>query len=84
MSRLPLLRAEWSRAGRRNICASLVRAAQEDDLDAVCGRGDGHRGARRDALGDGQRVPLGVLPVGSGNDFARDLASGADRATARR
>jgi diacylglycerol kinase (ATP) len=52
----------------------LVRAAQDDDLDtlAVAG-GDGTVALALNALDAVNRVPLAVLPTGSGNDFAKDL-----------
>jgi diacylglycerol kinase (ATP) len=58
----------------------LVREAQEDELDAVLlAGGDGTVRLAADALDAGHPVPLAILPVGSGNDFAREL--GVTRAT---
>jgi diacylglycerol kinase (ATP) len=53
----------------------LVRAADEDrDLDALgLAGGDGTVALALAALGETNRVPIGALPVGSGNDFAKDI-----------
>src|SRR5262249_11193249 len=52
----------------------LVRVSQDEDLDTVAvGGGDGTVALALGALEGPNRVPLGVLPLGSGNDFARDL-----------
>ena len=52
----------------------LVREGQTADLDAlVIAGGDGTFALALHALTDEQRVPLAILPIGSGNDFARHL-----------
>jgi diacylglycerol kinase (ATP) len=77
VSRSPSLRTEWVESRSGEHLRELLRAAQEDDLDTVVvAGGDGTVALAVDALDGGQRVPLGVLPVGSGNDFARDLGIG--------
>jgi diacylglycerol kinase (ATP) len=52
----------------------LVRQAQDDDLDvlAIAG-GDGTVTMTLNALEGRNRVPLAIVPTGTGNDFARDL-----------
>jgi diacylglycerol kinase (ATP) len=52
----------------------LTCAAQEDALDALgLAGGDGTVALALSALTGPNRVPVGVLPVGSGNDFARHI-----------
>jgi diacylglycerol kinase (ATP) len=52
----------------------LTCAAQEDSLDALgVAGGDGTVALALSALMGPNRVPIGVLPVGSGNDFARHI-----------
>ncbi len=52
----------------------LTCAAQDADLDALgLAGGDGTVALALSALTGPNRVPIGVLPVGSGNDFARDI-----------
>jgi diacylglycerol kinase (ATP) len=68
------LRFEWveSRSGEHLI--EMVREAQAEELDAVAlAGGDGTVALALAALDGPNRVPLALLPVGSGNDFARDL-----------
>lgn len=61
----------------------LVRAAQHDPLDAVAvAGGDGTVTLAMAALRAEQRLPLGLLPIGSGNDFARDCGVPAELAGA--
>lgn len=64
---------EWVQSQSAEHFVSLVRAAQDAPLDALAvAGGDGTVTLAAAALRDGQRLPLGVLPIGSGNDFARD------------
>lgn len=65
---------EWVESRSAEHLVGLVRAAQDDSLDAVAlAGGDGTVSLSLEALGERRnRVPLGFLPVGSGNDFARD------------
>lgn len=59
----------------------LVRAAMQEPLSALLlAGGDGTVALAVDALEGPNPVPLGVLPLGSGNDFAREL--GVARGTA--
>jgi diacylglycerol kinase (ATP) len=75
--RLPGLHPEWAESRSADHLRELVRAAQGDALDAVAvAGGDGTVALALDALAAGHRLPLGVLPVGSGNDFAHDLGIG--------
>jgi|SRR6185312_6145385 len=54
----------------------LVAKAQGDDYDAVgLAGGDGTVALALTALAGPNRVPLVVLPVGSGNDFAKDVGA---------
>ena len=70
----PHLRCEWVESRSARHLRELVRAAQDEELDALAlAGGDGTLAIAFDALDRLNRVPLGVLPVGSGNDFARDL-----------
>jgi diacylglycerol kinase (ATP) len=70
----PHLRTECVLSRSAEHLRDLVREAQHDDLDAVVlAGGDGTVALALDSLDGPNRVPLGVLPVGSGNDFARDL-----------
>jgi len=52
----------------------LVRQAQDDNLDvlAIAG-GDGTVTMTLNALEGPNRIPLAIVPTGTGNDFARDL-----------
>ncbi|MFO0578008.1 MAG: diacylglycerol kinase family protein [Polyangia bacterium] len=64
---------EWVQSRSAEHFVALVRAAQDEPLDALAvAGGDGTVTLAAAALRDGQRLPLGVLPIGSGNDFARD------------
>lgn len=63
----------------------VVRDSQNDDLDALgLAGGDGTVTLALDALNGVNRVPIGILPSGSGNDFAlqigvpRDLRGALD------
>lgn len=52
----------------------LVRASEEDDLAALgLAGGDGTITLALDALNGVNRVPIGILPAGSGNDFAAQI-----------
>jgi diacylglycerol kinase (ATP) len=67
--------AEWIESRSAEHFVELVRAAQADDLDALgLAGGDGTVTMALAALDGGgpNRVPIGLLPVGSGNDFAHD------------
>src|SRR5437764_410788 len=73
-ARQPSLRAEWVVSRSPDHLRELVRSSQDEPLDAVAlAGGDGTVALALDSLPGPNRVPLGVLPVGSGNDFARDL-----------
>src|SRR5205814_109270 len=68
------LDAEWVESRSAEHLCDLVRAAQDEDLDGLAvGGGDGTVALALGGLDTLNRVPLGVLPLGSGNDFARDL-----------
>jgi diacylglycerol kinase (ATP) len=68
------LQLEWMESRSGQHLRDLVRAAQNEDLDAlVVGGGDGTVALALAGLKGPNRVPLGVLPIGSGNDFAREL-----------
>jgi diacylglycerol kinase (ATP) len=73
----PSERIEWVESRSAAHLMELVQEAQEpgEELFALgIAGGDGSVGLALDALRTGgQRVPLGVLPVGSGNDFAHSL-----------
>src|SRR5205823_631650 len=72
---IPGLLLEWRESQSGEHLRDLVRSAQDDDLDAVAvAGGDGTVTLALSALEGPNRVPLGVLPTGSGNDFANDLA----------
>ena len=68
---------EWVESRSAAHLEELVAGANDDpraDFDAVVvAGGDGTVKHALAALGHQNRVPLGVLPIGSGNDFARDL-----------
>jgi diacylglycerol kinase (ATP) len=73
----------WSESRDAADFVEQVRAAQHEPLDVVAvAGGDGTVTLAMAALRDGQRVPLGILPIGSGNDFARDCGVPADVAGA--
>jgi diacylglycerol kinase (ATP) len=68
------LRLEWVESRSAEHLGDLVRAAQEDDLDALAlAGGDGTVTLALGALPARNRVPLAVLPAGSGNDFAKEV-----------
>lgn len=67
-----------------NRIAPAVREAMACGVEAVAvGGGDGTLGAAAGVLSGG-RVPLGVLPLGTRNHFARDLGIPADLGAAAR
>lgn len=67
-------RVEWVMSRSAEHFCELVRAADGDDLDAVgLAGGDGTVAMAIGALSGPNRVPFGVLPIGSGNDFAADI-----------
>src|SRR5947209_19976013 len=77
------LHVEWVESRSAEHLGRLVRAAQEEDLDAVgLAGGDGTVTLALNALGGLNRVPLALLPTGSGNDFASDLGIPRDLAGA--
>jgi len=52
----------------------VVRASQEENLDALgLAGGDGTVALALGALDRVNRVPIGILPLGSGNDFAAQI-----------
>jgi diacylglycerol kinase (ATP) len=64
---------EWQESRSATHLVELVKAAQEEDLYALAlAGGDGTMSLALEALDAPNRVPWGILPVGSGNDFARD------------
>src|SRR5262249_18042566 len=68
------LRLDWVESQSAEHLRETVRTAQDEVLDAVVvGGGDGTVALALSGLERPNRVPLGVLPLGSGNDFARAL-----------
>src|SRR5690242_20144161 len=66
--------SDWQESRSAGHFADLVRAAQDDDLDALAiAGGDGTVALALNALDRPGRVPLALLPAGSGNDFAHQL-----------
>jgi len=65
---------DWVESTSEDHWRDLVRRAQDDDLDvlAIAG-GDGTVTMTLNALESRNRVPLAIVPMGTGNDFARDL-----------
>jgi diacylglycerol kinase (ATP) len=65
---------EWIESRSAAHLGELVRAADADPgLSAIgLAGGDGTVNLALAALGGPNRVPIGLLPVGSGNDFAKD------------
>lgn len=75
----PGLQLEWRESQSAAHLGELVRAAQDEDLDAVAlAGGDGTVALALEALGGPNRVPLAVLPGGTGNDFACQLGMPLD------
>jgi diacylglycerol kinase (ATP) len=67
---------EWIDSESAQHFAQLVAAAQAEEppLDALAvAGGDGTVTLLLNALRDKSRVPIAILPTGSGNDFARDI-----------
>ena len=65
---------EWVESRSPGHLGELVRAAQDDDLDVLAlAGGDGTMTLALGALPARNRIPVAMLPVGSGNDFARDI-----------
>jgi len=61
----------------------VVRASQDDDIDALgLAGGDGTVTLALAALDGVNRVPIGIIPSGSGNDFAMQIGVPADFAGA--
>lgn len=77
---------EWvisrSAAHLRDLVAEAEAAGPGECQAIAVAGGDGSVRNALAALGRGNRVPLGVLPIGSGNDFARDLGIPRDPARA--
>ncbi len=68
------LRLEYAESRSGEHLRDLVRSAQEEALDAIAvAGGDGTVALALSGLEGPNRVPLGIIPAGSGNDFARDL-----------
>lgn len=62
---------EWVESRSADHLSRLVRQAQDDDLHALgIAGGDGSVTHALAGLEGRNRVPIGILPVGSGNDFA--------------
>lgn len=77
-------RVEVKVADRRDVAAILTALASRDDLDAVVvGGGDGTI-LTAILAGLGQPKPLGILPLGTLNLFARDLGLPLDPVEAAR
>lgn len=74
--RPPGVTVEWIESQSAEHFGSLVRAAQLNDPPlaalAIAG-GDGTVTLLLNALAGPSRVPIGLLPTGSGNDFARQV-----------
>lgn len=69
-------------AARDEVAADIRRLAPEIDAVVVCG-GDGSINAAAPGLMD-TGLPMGVIPMGTANDFARTLGLPADPAAAAR
>src|ERR1700712_2938139 len=74
--RPPGVTVEWILSKSAEHFGSVVRAAHHPDsrVDtlAIAG-GDGTVGLVLNALDGSRRIPIGILPTGSGNDFARQV-----------
>jgi len=65
---------EWAESRCAEHLQLLVQTAQSENLDAIgLAGGDGTVMLALSALTGPNQVPLGILPIGSGNDFARDV-----------
>ncbi len=74
--RPPGVTVEWIPSHSAEHFQALVRTAQTPDspVDTLgIAGGDGTVGLLLNALGGPSRVPIGILPTGSGNDFARQV-----------
>jgi diacylglycerol kinase (ATP) len=70
----PGLTVEWVFSRSAAHLRDLVSEAEAGDYAAVAvAGGDGSVRNALAALGTPNRIPLGVIPIGSGNDFASDL-----------
>jgi diacylglycerol kinase (ATP) len=70
----PGLNLEWVESRSAGHFGDVVRQSQEEELDALAlAGGDGTVALALAALDGPNRVPLAVLPGGSGNDFAHQL-----------
>ena len=65
---------DWLESTSADHWQDLVKQAQAEDLDAlVIAGGDGTVTMTLNTLEGRNRVPLAIVPTGTGNDFARDL-----------
>ncbi|NOT54294.1 MAG: diacylglycerol kinase family lipid kinase [Deltaproteobacteria bacterium] len=68
------MRAEIAESRSAEHFRALVRSSQEEDLAALgIAGGDGTVRLALSAFDGPNRVPLGILPIGSGNDFAKGI-----------
>jgi diacylglycerol kinase (ATP) len=79
----PGLAVEWVVSRSAAHLRDLVSEAEAGDYAAVAvAGGDGSVRNALAALGAPNRIPLGVIPIGSGNDFALDVGIPRDPAAA--
>ena len=79
----PDLAIEWVVSRSAAHLRDLVAEAEAGDYAAVAvAGGDGSVRNALAALGSPNRIPLGVIPIGSGNDFAADVGIPRDPAQA--
>jgi diacylglycerol kinase (ATP) len=79
----PGLDVEWVISRSAAHLRELVAEAEAGDYDAVAvAGGDGSVRNALAALSSPNRIPLGVIPIGSGNDFAFDVGIPRDPAAA--
>jgi diacylglycerol kinase (ATP) len=77
------LDVEWIISRSASHLRELVSEAEAGDYAAVAvAGGDGSVRHALSALGTPGRIPLGVIPIGSGNDFALDVGIPRDPAAA--